>query len=69
MKTLEEEKIKDSLLKSGELWNSILKINLKNEFDIKDVLFHIHAIQNILYTNMYIDKHGYIGTDENSNPN
>ena len=58
MKT-EQEKIKESLNKSAELWNSMLEIKLKNDFDQKDLLFHIHAIQNILYTNLYIDKHGY----------
>lgn len=54
------EQIKESLNKSGELWNSILKIDLPNDFDEKDVLFHIHAIQNILYTALYIKQNGYV---------
>lgn len=56
----EINQIKDSLKKSGELWNSILKIDLCNDFDQKDILFHIHAIQNILYTNLYIKQNGYV---------
>lgn len=55
-----QQAIKDALKKSGELWNSTLKIDLKNDFDQKDLLFHIHAIQNLLYTNLYIEQNGYV---------
>lgn len=55
-----EKAIKDSLKKSSELWNSTLEIKLKNDFDQKDILFHIHAIQNLLYTNLYIEQNGYV---------
>lgn len=43
------------LEKSAELWNEYLKINDldKHPDDNNDVRFHIHAIQNILYTQLY----------------
>jgi len=44
-----------SLEKTAELWNSFLNIP-KDEIhpdDTNDVRFHIHAIQNILFTQKY----------------
>lgn len=40
---------------SAALWNSYLEISQdeKHPDDNNDVRFHIHAIQNILYTQMY----------------
>ncbi len=46
----------DLLNQSADFWNSLV-----NEFDkgnnhpddMRDIRFHIHAIQNIIYTKMY----------------
>lgn len=59
MKT-EEQKLKEALKASAQTWNKILECKLPNDFDTPDLLHHIHAIQNILYTALYIDKHGYV---------
>lgn len=48
------------LNKSSELWNEILKISVEDLHpdDMKDIRYHLNAIQNILYTQLYIKKHG-----------
>lgn len=40
---------------SADLWNSFLEIPIEDRHpdDTNDVRFHIHAIQNILYTQKY----------------
>jgi hypothetical protein len=54
----EYDQLKASLNKSGELWNSLRLIDLNNSDDINDIRHHIHAIQNIIYTNLYIKENG-----------
>lgn len=49
-----------SLNISADLWNSIVDIP-KDEMhpdDESDLRHHIHAIQNILYAQLFIKKHG-----------
>jgi hypothetical protein len=43
-----------------DLWNAILEIPKEDMHpdDLNDLRFHIHAIQNILYAQAYIKKHG-----------
>lgn len=53
---------KECLDKSAELWNLFIKID-KSELhpdDTDDFRFHIHALQNILYTQLYIKEKGKI---------
>lgn len=48
---------------TGDLWNelqSILAIDDVHPDDMNDLRHHIHAIQNILYTQLYIKKHGQL---------
>lgn len=60
----EQESIKQKccLNKTAELWNEILNIPIGdcNPDDINDLRYHIHAIQNILYTQLYIKENGKI---------
>lgn len=45
----------DTLKISADLWNSFLEIPKEqiHPDDTNDIRFHIHAIQNILYTQKY----------------
>lgn len=54
-----EDTQKKVLEKTAELWNEFLKIPKEelHDDDTNDVRFHIHAIQNILYTQLYKKKH------------
>lgn len=54
----EYDQFKEALSKSGELWNQLRLIDFNNSDDINDVRHHIHAIQNIIYTNLYIKENG-----------
>lgn len=54
----EYDQLKSSLSKSGELWNQLRLIDFNNSDDINDIRHHIHAIQNIIYTNLYIKENG-----------
>jgi len=69
LKWVEEQKPKVNLSKqeialhkSAELWNSFLDIydSEKHPDDTNDFRFHIHALQNILYTQMHIKEHGQL---------
>lgn len=49
-------KIQDEVLNiSAELWNKFLEIPKEqmHQDDANDVRFHIHAIQNIIFTQLY----------------
>lgn len=46
---------KNCLELSADLWNEFMNLEDKHEDDIRDVRFHIHAIQNILKARMYKD--------------
>lgn len=48
----EDDKVAISLAK--DLWNKCLELEYTNEDDINDIRFHIHAIQNLLYSNIYL---------------
>lgn len=41
----EEKKV---ITASAELWNAFLKLEKYHPDDVHDILFHIHAIQNIV---------------------
>lgn len=46
---------------TADLWNSMQGILIEDGLhpdDMNDLRHHIHAIQNILYTQLYIKKHG-----------
>lgn len=49
---------------SGELWNNLLEIDGLRDDDKKDLNRHIHAIQNILYTKMWIYRHGMVSNED-----
>jgi len=51
-----DKNIQDDVLKiSADLWNKYLEIpkEEKHPDDTNDIRFHIHAIQNILFTQLY----------------
>lgn len=54
---------KEVLSKLGEAWNLYLKIpkDKKHAFDDNDFLHAIHAAQNIMYTQLYVNNVGYVG--------
>lgn len=47
---------------SAELWNKFLEIPQQELHldDNNDFRHHLHAIQNIMYTQLFIKKHGKI---------
>ncbi|MCY4781700.1 hypothetical protein ORI89_18765 [Sphingobacterium sp. UT-1RO-CII-1] len=50
---------------TADLWNSMQTILIDDGLhpdDMNDLRHHIHAIQNILYTQLYIKKHGKQGS-------
>lgn len=53
---------KECLKKSANLCNEIVKIPVGDygHDDLNDLRHHIHAIQNILYTQLYIKEHGQV---------
>ncbi|WP_299087775.1 hypothetical protein [uncultured Bacteroides sp.] len=42
------EEEKNAISASAELWNAFMKLEQYHPDDIKNVLFHIHAIQSII---------------------
>jgi len=61
------DKQDETLEKTAELWNSFLDIpiNEKHPDDVNDFRFHIHALQNILFTQKY--KKSQITKDDETN--
>lgn len=60
-----DDKEKESLLRAycydaGVLYTGLDRIKWDNNDDLEDLRHHIHAIQNIIYTQLYIDKHGKV---------
>lgn len=53
-----EDKQKECLEISTQLWNKFLEIEVteKHPDDNNDFRFHLHAIQNILFTQLYKKK-------------
>lgn len=55
--------IQEEVLKlTAEVWNKVIDIpnSEMHPDDINDIRYHIHAIQNIIYSQLYINKHGKI---------
>lgn len=51
------------LEKTADLWNEFLKLEPIHPADRPDVMFHLHAIQNIIFARSGQREYGFVKTD------